>query len=550
MSVGERSRDEIVDRHRGLAGRALLVSGLTLVSRLLGFAREVLAAALFGDKSAIWDAFLTAWRVPNLFRRLLGEGAVSMSLQTALTEADGAGGNEAGRRLFLRIMGVMVAVLAGASLVGMVGAYAVPDAALGADPEPVRELILRLMPFVVVICLAALATGALNVRGHYLVPSLAPALMNLVWIGTLVWIGVIYVWGDRSPPSGGAALKDYQLDMARVLAWGALLSGLAQLLVQLPALARYGLLRSTSGDAQAADPEDTRRRARGVLKSSLPLAFGAAVYQINVMVDGFMAEAFLRDGGPSAHYLANRVQQFPLALIAIAATGSVWPSLKALGHRGRLDELRALHDKTQLGVCFLMLPASVGLFLLAQPMARGLFEHGSFGPDGVARIAAALRMLAFALLPAGAVGLVSRTYFAMGDFRTPVRVSVVALILNAGLNLVMLVVFEMDVEGLALATAVTTWAQLLWLLPGLAGRLGLPASKAGAVGRLARMALASGVSGAAALGAFGLAPGDLTGLAAAALAGIASYMLVARVLRLAELEEGLQRLREALRRPR
>ena len=541
MDAGERSRDEIVDRHRGLVGRAALVSGLTLLSRILGFVREVLAAALFGDTSAIWDAFVTAWRVPNLFRRFFGEGAISTSLQTAITEADGDGGNEAGRRLFLRTARTMVGVLAAVSLLAMGLAYVVPDAALGADPAPVRELIVRLLPFVVLICLAALCAGALNVRGHFFTPSLAPALMNLVWIGTLVYIGWEFVWGDSSPPEEPGALKAYQLDMARVLAWGALVSGGVQLLVQLPALAGQGLLRLTQGPAP--DPADTRRRARGVLWASVPLALGAAVYQINVMVDGFMAEAFLSNGGPSAHYLANRVQQFPLALIALAATSAVFPSLKALGHRGRLDEMRALHDKAQLGVCFLALPASVGLFVLASPMASVLFEHGAYGAEGVARIAAALRMLALALLPAGAVGLVSRTYYAMGDFKTPVRVSVVALLSNAGLNVLLVAVFDMDVEGLALATAVTSWAQLLWLLPNLSRRLSLPRSSAGAASRLTRMAVASAVSGGAAFGAFAWLQSDTVGLVAAALAGMTSYLLAAKALRLPELNDMLSRLR-------
>jgi len=289
------------------------------------------------------------------------------------------------------------------------------------------------------------------------------------------------------------------------------------------------------------DESDLRRRARGVLWTSVPLALGAAVYQINVMVDGFMAEAFLADGGPSAHYLANRVQQFPLALIALAATSAVFPSLKALGHRGRLDELRALHDKAQLGVCFLALPASVGLFLFAEPIARALFEHGSYGPAGVARVAAALKMLALALLPAGAVGLASRTYYARGDFKTPVRVSIGVLIANAGLNAVFLVGFDMDVEGLALATALSSWAQLAILLPGLSRALGLPRSSARAPGRVARMLVASAASGAAAWGAYAALVGwdpaagtgrTALGLGAAAAAGIGCYLAAATALRL------------------
>ncbi|MEM7307098.1 MAG: murein biosynthesis integral membrane protein MurJ [Planctomycetota bacterium] len=545
--------DAIVDRHRGLVGRTALVSGLTLLSRILGFVREVLAAALFGDQSAVWDAFVTAWRVPNLFRRFFGEGAISTSLQTALTEADAEGGDEAGRRLFLRTVARMTLVLSAVCLVAMGVATVLPDAWLGADPQPVRELIVRLMPFVLLICLAAICGGALQVRGHFTAPNLAPALMNLVWIGALLWIGAHYVWGEPVP-AGGEALKPYQLGMARVLAWGALLSGAVQLAVQVPALARTGLLFRRADAGPDAEPRHT---AGSVLWASVPLALGAAVYQINVMIDGFMAEALLRDGAPTAHYLANRVQQFPLALIALAATSAVFPSLKALGHRGRLEELRDLHDRAQLGVAFLALPASVGLFLLAQPIASVLFEHGSYGPDGVARVAAALRMLALALLPAGAVGLVSRTYYALGDMRTPVRVSVVALTVNVALNVGLVVGLGMDVDGLALATAVTSWVQLAWLLPGLTRRHGLPASAVGAARRVAVVALAAAGSGALALAAhrgvgvaFGLSGAELSrsalALGAAAVAGMGGFLALARALRAPEWDE--LRARRAARR--
>ncbi len=539
--------DEIVDRHEGrLVVRTFLVSLLTLASRLLGFVREVLSAALFGDQSAIYDAFVTAWRMPNLFRRFFGEGAISTSLQTAITEADGDAGNEAGRRLFLSTMKLMSAILVAVSALSMLAFWFLPDAMpvtgwrwLGADPEPVRELVVRLMPFVLLICVAALCAGALQVRGHFSTPNVAPALMNVVWIGALVYVGYVFVWGDAEVPAGEAR-KGYQLDMARTLAWGVLLAGAVQLLVQVPALVKNGLLFGTGEPAG-----ESRGGAWGVLATSLPLALGAAVYQINVMVDGFMAEGLLRDGGPSAHYLANRVQQFPLALIALAATSAVFPSLKALGHRGRLDELRALHDKTQLAVCFLALPASVGLFVLAHPIAAVLFEHGAYEADGVARIAAALRMLALALLPAGAVGLVSRTYYALGDFKTPVRASVAMLVCNVALNAAFVVGLGMDVEGLALATAATAWLHLAWLVPGFRTKLALPAAEPRALRRAVPMALAAAASGAAALGghrlvarALGLAADEasrsVSALALGGAVGVLGYLALAQVLGIPE----------------
>ncbi|MCZ6596525.1 MAG: murein biosynthesis integral membrane protein MurJ [Planctomycetota bacterium] len=554
-SPSDVERDEIVDRHKRLVLRTVLVSALTLGSRILGFVREMLSAALFGDTSGIYDAFITAWRVPNLFRRFLGEGALSTALQTAITEADGDGGNEAGRRLFLRTVSVAVWLVLGVCAVAMVAAWLMPDAMpftgwswLGADPGPVRELTVRLMPFLLVICVAALCAGALQVRGHFVTPNAAPALLNAVWIATLLYVGYRFAWGEAEGAGDAEGLvqgpKCRQMDMVRVLAWGVLLAGSAQLLVQLPALARFGFLRRDRSEA-GPDPDRVHASAWQVIKISAPMALGAAVYQINVMVDGFMAEGLLPDGGPAAHYFANRIEQFPLALIAIAATSAVFPALNALGHRRRFAELRVLHDKAQLAVCFLALPATVGLVLLSEPISAVLFQHGKYEADGVARIAAALRMLAFALLPVGAVGLVGRTYYALGDYKTPVRISIITLVVNIGLNTVLVAILGMDVEGLALATAISSWMNLALLLPGLRTKLRLPAAAAGIPRRVAVMLGAGLVSGAAAWSAHRLCAMALAtdparwdrsvpALAAGALAGMGAYLALAHVLRVPE----------------
>jgi putative peptidoglycan lipid II flippase len=258
-----------------------------------------------------------------------------------------------------------------------------------------------------------------------------------------------------------------------------------------------------------------------------------------------MAEGLLADGGPTALYYANRVQQFPLALVALAAVNAVFPALKAYGHTGRLRELRRLHDRSQYAVLFLALPAAVGLLLLARPVASALFEHGSYGSAGIARIASALRVLAFAILPAGAVGLVGRAYYAMGDFKTPVRISIVMLVLNAGLNVLFVRGLGMDVDGLALATVLTAWGNLAWLWLGMGPHLGLPPSEGGMLLRVARIAAASALAGLGALGAsVAAAPAGAWGrVAAGATAGFALYALAARVLRIPEWEEIGARLR-------
>ena len=437
---------------------------MTLVSRILGFVRETLSAALFGDKSAVYDAFITAWRIPNMFRRFLGEGALATSFQTALTEVDGDRGNRAGAALFVATAKRLFVVLTILTVLLTAAVLCLPDqmpgtgwAWLGKDPAPVRELAAWLMPFLILICMAALIGGGLQVRGHFTSPALAPAAMNVVWIAALVVIAVRFGFDPEIPIS-----PDQHLAMARLLAIGVLASGAAQLIVQIRPLYRTGLL------GQGPHPEGAPDGAvRDVLWRTLPMALGAAVYQINVMVDGLMAEGLLPDGGPTLHYYANRVQQFPLALVAVAATSAVFPLLKAHGHQKELGKMRGLYDRTHKSIAYFALPASVGLFVLSEPVVRVLFQHGAFGEEGVQRTSDALRMLCLAILPAGATGLCARSYYALGNFSRPVRISVVMLLANMVLNYVLIVHAGMDVDGLALATALTSWGSLLLLVPGL-----------------------------------------------------------------------------------
>jgi putative peptidoglycan lipid II flippase len=411
-----------------------------------------------------------------------------------LTEVDGDQGEAAGRRVFWDTLRLACGLTIGIAAVVMGLATAMGDTMpftgwhwLGEDPAAVRELVVLLTPFVVVICLAGLASGGLAVRGRFGGANLGSVAMNACMIATLVGIGLTYGWSGLDPADGPPG-RERHLDMARFLAWGTLAAGLAQLVVLGPDLRRAGFLGTPAG------PRAGEKNAGwGILRSSAPLAVGAAVYQINIMLDGFMAQGMLSRGGPTTYYYANRIQQLPLALIATAATNAVFPMLKALGHQRRTHELRALHDRTQLMVAFLALPASAGLFVLAEPIADALLGHGEFGAEGVVRTGRAIQMLALSLLPAGAIGLAVRAYYAIGDLTTPVRVSVAMLLANIVLNAFFLVVVGMDVEGLALATAITSWGNLALLLPGLWRRLPLAAGagSSGAARDLARIGLAT-----------------------------------------------------------
>jgi putative peptidoglycan lipid II flippase len=541
---------DVVGRHKGLFRRTALVSGLTLASRVIGFARESIAASMFGDHSAVNDAFVTAWRVPNLFRAMLGEGAISTSLQTALTKADAERGDAAGRALFLAVVRTVAWILIAICAVGMVLVHFMPDTLpftsvhwLGQDPGPVRELIVRMLPFVIFVCLSAIASGALNVRGHYLSPSLAPVVMNCWWILSLFIVAREFGW-RRPPDNSDAAEFTRQMSMARWLAGFVLVAGAILVLVQLPALLKTGLLSGSRGGASAHGTE-----VGAILRASAPLAIGAAVYQINVMVSGLMAEAMLANGGPTALYYASRLQQFPLSLVSMAATSAVFPAFAALGQVRAHAQLKKLHDETHLAVAFVAVPATFGLLVLARPVCAVCFEHGAFGAEGVARTAAALRWLTVAILPAGAVGLVARAYYALGDVKTPVKIAIVVLSANLALNFVFVAWMHMDADGLALATAIAAWANLLLLWPGLRRRFTSSTTAAsgtsGARTRLAKILGAGTLSAGVAWGVeYLLSPsqGSAIGLFAAIGAAVTVYALAAHWARLPEWQVVLRRI--------
>ena len=515
----------------------------------MGLAREILSASLFGHSSGIYDAFITAWRVPNLFRKLLGEGALSVALQEGITKADAKEGLAEGAALFQATMRLVFAILLLVCGAGMVIAWCLPDtmpitgvAWLGGDPAAIRELVVRLMPYVVLVCMTALAAGALNVRGHYSAPSWGPIVFNVGWVSALIAVGLTWGWESQ-----GGRPPEEVMAMVQALGWGVLLAGFLQLALQVPAMKATGLFQQSA-------PDPARKtRAWQVLKDALPLAVGAAVYQLNVLIDGWMAEGMLDDGGPTLYYYANRLQQLPMALISISASTAAFPALLAMGQKGDLGELRGLHDRTQRGTVFLLLPAAVGLYVLAGPEISVLLEHGEFGAKGVARATPALQYLTFALLPGGAALLATRVYISMGDKRTPVVYSVLSMILNTGLNVLFLRGFgdvaPMDIEGLALGTAISSWFHLLLLLHG-HRRLGLPKALSGSAGMVSKMviaALAMGwVAGQAEESLRG-SWGQIAALTVAILLGALTYFALAAALRIPIQRELLSKLAKRLR---
>lgn len=438
-------------RAKTLLGDALGIAGATALSRLLGLVREVVIADHFGA-SALYDAYLIAFFLPHALRKLLAEGALATAfvplyarrLAQGRAQADAFAG---------AVFGLALVVLPLTVLVGIALApWLVPFLADGFGPEQRAAAVAwsRLMfPFLALVGWASLVAGVLNAHGQFFLPAFAPALFN---------VGVI------------ASVLAFSQRGGEALAWGVLLGGAVQLVVQLPALRGRVCWRLRLRGAWR-DP--------GIVdlgRMLLPALVGLAVVQVNVLVDNKLA-SHLPAGGISALQYAIRLFQLPLGLFAVAVSTALLPRLAAraasessssvAGKRLSQGRAAVVSKPLQQGVlaCALILfPATVGLLLLAEPLIRLLFEHGAFTPEDTARTASALRFYALGLAPYGLTTVLTRAFYAQKDGKTPVGLSALAVTVNVALALAL--VGPMGVGGLALSTALAGWAQLAgaWLL--------------------------------------------------------------------------------------
>ncbi len=438
------------------------VGGNTLLSRLLGFVRDLMVARLFGADAGT-DAFFVAFKIPNFFRRLFAEGAFASALVPVLHETGREGGPTALRRLLASLSGVLGASLLLLTLIGtltaawLILAFAPGFAAEAPQQALAAELLRLTLPYVFFIVLAALAGAALNLHEHFGVPAFTPVLLNLAIIGCALWLA--------------PRLEEPIL----ALGWGVLLGGLAQLAFQLPFLARLGLLPRPRLDWH-------HPGMRRILRRLGPVLLGVSVTQINLLLDTFLA-SFLTVGSISWLYYSDRLVEFPLGILGAALGTVILPRLAHQGRNGggglgvdvdpgigsgaaaQADGFSRTLDWALRWVLLLGLPAAVGLVVLAEPLVATLFLSEEFSA-GDARMAA-LSLMAYALgLPAFiAIKVLAPGYYAHQDARTPARHALMALGFNLVLSLAWMGPFGH--AGLALATSLAAFLNAGLLLGGL-----------------------------------------------------------------------------------
>jgi len=428
------------------------VAGLTMVSRLLGLGREVLMAAMLGTGLAS-DAFFLAWMLPNLARRLFGEGAFAAALIPVFVDARQQGDEAGARRLVNAATTRLGLILIGLVLVGELflggvrsawGAELASGLGFASDLFARNDLALSLaqllLPYLVLICLAGVLGGALNALDRFAVPAAAPVVLNLAWIGALLIGWQVYA---------------ETIDRVRLLAVILVGAGALQLLMHTRAM------RAADHPVRATLTADPARLAR-VRSLFGSLAIGLAMFQVNVLLDGLIAYALVPTGGVSSLFYANRLVQLPIGVLGVALSTAVFPELARRAKAGDMSGLGAIIDRgMRIGV-FVSLPAAVGLAVLVEPIVVTLFQRGAFDAESAARTSRVLLFLSPAVIMACVSPVITRAFYAEEEVKTPVRVGVACVLLNLILNLSL--VGWLQEAGLALATSISQTVSLVILL--------------------------------------------------------------------------------------
>ncbi|REK20119.1 MAG: murein biosynthesis integral membrane protein MurJ [Planctomycetota bacterium] len=431
-----------------------VVSLCTLASRILGLLRDMAMAALFGA-GPVLDAFTVAFRLPNLARRLFGEGALTTAFLPVFVEElqsdDPDGARRVGTGVFFALAGVLALLVGVAEAV--IGA-ALLTLSLSADARLLLELVAILSPYLVLICLAAQVSAMLHALKHFFWPALLPVVLNLAWLAAV---------------AVAATKVETSVTQIRVISLVVVLAGVIQLLVVLAALRARGF--RFTWNARAARPQ-----VRRVFAAMLPIVVGLSITQFNAALDSLLAwllaepppgtvsgaswiPQLVESGTASALYFGQRMYQFPLGVFGVALGTVLFPLLAEHAQRGDRAAVRSdLSYGVRLAIA-IGLPSSAGLYVLSGPITSLLFQHGRFTEADAALTSQMVAVYGAAVWASIGLLIIHRGYYALGDRTTPVRIGLLAVAVNLALNLIL--VCSLGGVGLALATALAAAVQCI-----------------------------------------------------------------------------------------
>jgi putative peptidoglycan lipid II flippase len=432
-----------------IARAAGVVSGATLVSRILGFVRDLIIARTFGAGTAT-DAFFAAFRLPNMLRELLGEGALSAAFIPIFTDSFTTRGREGAWRLAWTVLTLLAFLLVAVSIAGVLLApWLIKLIAPGFQAIPttlhLAVYLTRMMfPYILLIGVAALFMAILNSQGHFATPALSPSVLNIAMIGC-----ALFLTPHVDPPIVALAI-------------GVLIGGVGQLLIQIPAIWRRS--RGVSWNINVSDPAVGR-----ITRLMAPGIAGLAITQINVFI-GTLLASLMGEGGISVLYYAFRLIQLPIGLFGVAIATAAFPTMARQAASRSLGEVGATVAYAVRLVLFVTLPSMVGLIVFRVQIIQLLFERGAFDRTVTLATAEVVLFYAFGLGAYVSNRILVPAFYSLQDTTTPVKVGLVAVIVNIASSL--LLMRPLGLAGLALATALSSFVNLGLLLIALQRRLG------------------------------------------------------------------------------
>ena len=410
---------------------AFLVGAFTSLSRVLGFARDVLTATLFGTSAAMSN-FVVAFTIPNMFRALLGEGALSSAFVPLFTTFKQQAGEAAAwsfARRVITLIGLLLTLIVVAG-VGLTFALEHTPGLIAHGPQ-VMPLLRIMLPYVLLICLTALSQGILNSYLRFALPAFTPCLLNLTWIAFMLLVC----------PLLGATPEQRIYGVA----FGILAAGVVQLGAQIPAMLRLGWRPGL-----AWNPRDAR--VLRFLKLMAPVALGQSVSQVNTAINRFMA-LWAAPWAPSALWYAERMLYLPQGILATALSTVLLPVLSGHAAAGAHDRIRETLNHSLRTLLFIMVPAAVGLFVLARPIMAACFGQGLFTRESVAHTTLVLQVYAPGLLVFGLAKVFVPAFYALQDTRTPFRNGLCSVGINFALNLLFTLTLAPELKAASLAFA-------------------------------------------------------------------------------------------------
>jgi putative peptidoglycan lipid II flippase len=433
-----------------LARSAGLISLATMTSRLLGIAREIVLAALFGAGREM-DAFNVAFRIPNLVRDLFAEGAMSAAFVPTFTRTLTAKGRQEAWRLGNLVINALLIATGILVVLGILFASPITSTIAGDYAEVPGKLELTtqltriMLPFLTTVAVAVAMMGMLNSLHRFFIPAVSPAMFNVATILSAVAFVPLMPYVGLPPITG--------------IAIGTLLGGMGQILIQWPALRKEGFRYEPIIDFRNPGLLE-------ILRLMGPGTLGLAAVQINVFVNTYLATT-QEQGSVSWLTYAFRLMYLPIGLFGVSIATAALPDISRQAAAANLAAMRRTISAGLRMMLMLNVPATIGLMVLAQPIVALLLERGRFTPADTAATAAALMFYAPGLLGYSAVKIASPSFYAMRDSRTPVTISILSVAANLAINLVLIRI--MGYRGLALGTsiaAVLNAGALLWLLSG------------------------------------------------------------------------------------